>query len=270
MPLAQGSIPHARPRRRLPCRGVPPSQKPGVLPAMRLWFKENKARDGLWKALGNGFTELWEFLRESTPAQRRSRYGDVEYDWDYRVDTTSATVNWRERLLGHFHSPYQPTEPTLFKEMITSLETNFPEIDFQNFTFIDVGSGKGRVLLMASDYPFRRILGVELFPDLHRVAVENIRVYKSDLQRCFAIEALQGDARRFAFPPEPLVLYLFNPLPETGLAGLIGNLERSLGENPRIVYVLYHNPLLEKLLAGSSVLSKVGGTHQYSIYTNSI
>ena len=80
-------------------------------------------------------THAWQFLRESTPAQRRRRYGDAEYDWDYRVDTTSATVGWRDRLLGHFHSPYQPSEPALFREMIATLK-----IDFQEFTFIDIGS----------------------------------------------------------------------------------------------------------------------------------
>jgi SAM-dependent methyltransferase len=249
---------------------VSSSEKPSILATMRLWFEENMARDGFGTTLRNTFRELWEFLRESTPAQRRSRYGDVEYDWDYRVDTTSATVNWRERLLGHFHSPYQPTEPALFKEMMTSLETDCPEIDFQDFTFIDAGSGKGRVLLMASDYPFRRILGVELLPDLNRVAVENIGAYKGDLQRCFAIETVQGDARKFVFPPEPIVLYLFNPLTEPGLSELISNLERSLKENPRIVYMLYHNPLLQRLLAGSSALRRIGGTHQYSVYTNSV
>ncbi len=152
---------------------------------MRLWFQENKARDGLWKALGNGFTEFWAFVRESTPAHRRRRYGDAEYDWDHRVNTTSATVNWRERLLGHFHSPYQPTDPALFKEIMGSLE-----IDFREFTFIDIGSGKGRVLLMASDYPFRRIVGVELLPDLHRAAQENINAYKNASQQCFEIDSV--------------------------------------------------------------------------------
>jgi hypothetical protein len=42
----------------------------------------------------------WEFLLDSLPSRRRRRYGDVDYDWDHRVDTTSATVNWRDRLLG--------------------------------------------------------------------------------------------------------------------------------------------------------------------------
>src|SRR5262249_44405219 len=128
------------------------------------------------------------------------------------------TVGWRDRLLGMFHSPYQPTDPALFREMMAALE-----IDFCEFTFIDIGSGKGRTLLMATDYPFRRILGVELLPDLHRIAQENIGKYKSDTQQCFAIEATRGDAREFAFPPAPMVLYLFNPLPEAGLEQLLKN-----------------------------------------------
>ncbi len=206
---------------------------------------------------------LWEFVRESTPSRRRQRYGDVEYDWDFRVDTTSATVGWRERLLGALHSPYQATEPALFHEMLSHLK-----IDFRDFTFIDLGSGKGRTLLMAADYPFRRIVGLELLPALHGVAQENIRRYKSGSQKCFAVESVCSDAREFVFPPEPIVLYLFNPLPEPALEQVIANLEQSLRENPRRVYVLYHNPLLEHVIARGTGLRKLEGTQQYSIYTN--
>jgi SAM-dependent methyltransferase len=213
---------------------------------------------------------LWEFVRESTPARRRQRYGDVEYDWDFRVDTTGATVGWRDRLLGHFHSRYQPTEPALFREMLESLIQANPKIDFREFTFIDIGSGKGRALLMAADYPFRRVLGIELLPALHRVAQENIKKYKSDSQQCFAIECVLGDASEFAFPPEPTVLYLFNPLPESGLARMISNLEHSLREHPKPVFVLYHNPLLEPLLARSAAFNKIAGTHQYSIFSRNV
>jgi hypothetical protein len=82
------------------------------------------------------------------------------------------------------------------------------------------------------------------------------------------VEARCGDANEFEVPDEPLVLYLFNPLQEAGLAIVIRNLERSLREHPRRVFVLYHNPLLEHLLAASSVLKRMGGTHQYSVYTS--
>jgi len=119
---------------------------------------------------------------------------------------------------------------------------------------------------MAADYPFRRILGIELLPDLHRAAKTNIGKYKSDAQQCFAIDSLLGDACEFVFPPEPTVLYLFNPLPESGLATMISNLEQSLQEHPRPVLVLYHNPLLEHVLTRSVAFSKISGTNQHSLF----
>jgi hypothetical protein len=246
---------------------------PGLLTTMHDWWKENSARDGFFSTWQRFISTLWEFARESAPSRRRQRYGDVDYDWDFRVNTTAATVGWRERLLGLFHSPYQPTEPALFHEMVASLmqttrsSTNF---DFSEFTFIDIGSGRGRALLMAADYPFRRILGIELLPELHRVAKENIAKYKSESQRCFSIDCVLGDVVEFVFPPEPIVLYLFNPLPETGLARLISNLEHSLREHPRPVFILYHNPVLEKVLAGSVAFTKRLSTHQYLIFANEI
>jgi hypothetical protein len=206
---------------------------------------------------------LGEFVRDSTPERRRQRYGDVQYDWDYRVNTTSATIGWRSRLLGIFHSPYQPTESSLFHQMMNTLN-----IDFREFTFIDLGSGKGRVLMMAADYPFRRIVGVELLPELCRAAQENLSQYKSNSQRCFILETICADARQFTFPLEPTVLYLFNPLPEEGLVQLMANLERSLRQQPRPLYVLYHNPQLDHVLANCGGLQKLSGTHQYHVYGN--
>lgn len=228
---------------------------------LRQWFAEQSSHKGFLPALKQCGTIFREFLRDSLPSHRRQRFGDVDYDWDHRVDTTSATVDWRNRLLGLFHSPYQPTEPALFHKMLASVVINF-----RQFTFIDIGSGKGRVLLMASDYPFRRILGVELLPDLHRVAQENIRKYKSDWQKCPTIESMCGDAREFVFPPEPLLLYLFSPLPESGFVRFLANLERSRRDHPRPLLLIYHNPLLEHLLVLNPILKKVSGTRQYSIY----
>jgi SAM-dependent methyltransferase len=170
-------------------------------------------------------------------------------------------VGWRARLLGLFHSPYQPTDPALFREMMASLP-----IAFDAFTFIDIGSGKGRTLLLASEYPFRKIVGVEILTALHETAQENLRRYKSAVQKCFALEAICGDGGDFPFPADPLVIYLFNPLPESGLRRMIARLHESLSTHPRPVYVLYHNPLLERVLSERRALTKIGGTMQYSVY----
>jgi hypothetical protein len=237
--------------------------------AVRLW-RDTADRDGALTATWRLAALLWEFVRDSTPERLRSRFGDADYDWEHRVNTTSGAVGWRDRLLGMFHSPYQPTEPVLFHEMLDALQqqarAHRPDFSFQDFTFIDLGSGKGRTLLMASDYPFRRIVGVELLPALHVIALENLSRYHAESQKCFTLQAICSDAVEFVFPDEPVVLFLFNPFPETGLRKVIGNLEKSLNVKPRPVFVLYHNPLLANVLGACIVLKRIGGTHQYAMY----
>ena len=224
------------------------------------WWEDERNSHSLSITASRLVAKLWEFVRDSTPQRRKQRYGDADYDWEERVNTTAATVGWRDRLLGHFLSPYQPTEPSLFHEMLRALE-----LDFSQFTFIDVGSGKGRTLLMAADYPFKHIVGVEIFPELHAIAEANIRSYGSARQKCFSIESLCQDARSFIFPGGPLLLYLFNPLPEAGLAIMLNRVEQALSDNWREVYVLYHNPELERLF-GPEHWKKIHGTHQYSVF----
>jgi SAM-dependent methyltransferase len=239
------------------------SRSPSLAAAMRDWWRERAARTGLWRTAVDFAAELRDFLLDSTPERRRQRYGDMDFDWEYRVDTTSATVSWRDRLLGVFHSAYQPTEPAVFREIINGLG-----IDYSRFTFIDLGSGKGRTLLMASEYPFRRVAGVELLPELNRVAEENLRKFPSDRRQCQDVETICADARDYVFPAEPLVVYLFHPLPEAGLEQVMQNLASSLRESPRDVIVIYHNPLLEPVLARCAALRKTDGTTQYSVYAS--
>ncbi len=237
----------------------------GLFRSALRWWNDIAASHGHRVAACRLASEVWEFARDSTPQRRRLRYGDAEFDWDHRVNTTSGSVGWRHRLWGVFHSPYQPTEAALFHEMLSALRAQ-TSCNFRDFVFLDLGSGKGRALLMASDYPFRRIVGVELLPELHRVAVENLTNYKSENQKCFALQSICADALGFDFPAEPIVLYLFNPLPKAGLRRVIANLEQSLRSHPRKAYVIYHNPLLEHVLSEHTAWKKIGGTHQYVMY----
>ncbi|HUO14484.1 MAG TPA: class I SAM-dependent methyltransferase [Verrucomicrobiae bacterium] len=238
---------------------------PSLFAAVRRWWSERAAQEGPVAATRSLLIGMWEFVRDSTPARLRQRYGDADYDWDYRVNTTSGAVGWRDRLLGVFHSPYQPTEPALFRKMIEALR-EAENFDPRQFTFLDLGSGKGRTLLMASDYPFERIIGVELLPSLHAVAKENLAAYHNESQRCFEIESVCADATSWSLPATPLLIYLFNPFPEAGLRRVIANIEQSAISSRCALYVLYHNPLLEHVLAGRSSWRKVSGTHQYSIF----
>lgn len=230
---------------------------------VREWWQDQRARRGSFSAGLDFLRRSWAFLRESTPEQRRRRFGDADFDWDRRVNTTSGTVGWRDRLIGAFTSGYQATEPALFHEMLGGLP-----VDFREFTFVDLGSGKGRALLLASDYPFRRIIGAELLPELHRAAQENLRNYKGAAQRCFALECVCADARQFEFPEGPLLIYIFNPFLESVLQEVFKNLERSLAAQPRPVCIMYHNPLLCDVVTRTRMFALIGGTHQYAVLAN--
>jgi hypothetical protein len=109
-------------------------------------------------------------------------------------------------------------------------------------------------------------VGAELLLALHQAAQENLSQYRSESQKCFALETICADATEFDFPDEPTVVYLFNPFPQSGLRRVIANLEQSLHEHPRAVYVLYHNPVLEQVLSESAMWKKIFGTHQFAIY----
>src|SRR5260370_14082509 len=111
------------------------------------WWNNLAGREGRLSATRQLLIALWEFVRDSTPERRRQRYGDANYDWDHRVNTTSAAVGWRDRLLGDFHSPYQPTEAHLFHEILEALrEETHPA--FHHSVFINLGPPTVRPLLI--------------------------------------------------------------------------------------------------------------------------
>lgn len=226
------------------------------------WVRDLAQREGLLRACSTVLTNAWELALDYLPSRRRLRYGDIDYDFDHRVNTTWAAPTLAVRLREIFtRGKYQPSEPELFHAILDRLA-----IKHDRFTFIDLGSGKGRTLLMASDYPFRRIIGAEIIPELHAIAAQNVGRYQSDKQKCFAIETWLGDARQFAFPSCPLVLYLFNPFPADILLDVLKRLQESMRMHPREILVIYHNLMHESVFNEVGSLRPIHRTEQYAVY----
>lgn len=143
--------------------------------------------------------------------------------------------------------------------------------DHPDTTFIDVGSGKGRTLLLASDYPFRRIIGVELFRELHDVAQLNLAIYRSPRQRCSQLELVCMDATEYEFPDDNLFLQFGDPFPAHVLAKVMANLERSLAAHPRTIYVSYWSPSPDHLalLSDKPYLENLHTSDIWSLYRSS-
>jgi SAM-dependent methyltransferase len=226
------------------------------------WVRDAFSNWGLLGGLQHYAATGLEFLRDLSPARRRSRYGDIDFDFAHGVDTTWATVPLRTRVREWLSGgQYQPSEPSLFCEILNSL----PE-PARSFTFIDLGSGKGRALLMGAEYPFQRIIGVELLSELSEIARHNMALCSNPNQRCFNIEVHSGDARLFQFPDEPIALYLFNPFPEHVLRTVLMNLRSSYVDHPRSIYILYHNLVHEGLFHQQAWLQELIRTEQYAVY----
>lgn len=115
-------------------------------------------------------------------------------------------------------------------------------IDARAFTFVDIGSGKGKVLFMASDLPFKRIIGIEYAVGLHEVAMRNVATYCSESQRCTTIEPLYGDALTYTPPPGPLVLFVFNALAVEFMRALLEKIDQeAAAQEGRPVLLIYTN-----------------------------
>ncbi len=153
-------------------------------------------------------------------------------------------------LSGHQHDAYNngyfAVAPSVFHSVMQALRDRLG-LDYRRFSFMDVGSGKGRALLLALDYPFREIIGVELSPELDRIARANIARYTGRRNRA-PVSSIQGDAAELKWPPVPLIIYLWNSFTGPVMERVFGNLEASLAQVPRELYLVYIHPELESIL----------------------
>jgi len=229
----------------------------------RQW-RESVRYFGFWRAVREVAAACWRVLLELLPSRRKARFGDLDYDWEHQVDTTRSNVRLRARLLAELAGcPYFASDPWLFEQIMQALP-----IRFQDFTFVDLGSGKGRALLMAAPYGFKRIIGLEFMPEWHRAAQENIRKFTAADPSAPAMDSVCMDARDFDFPAEPLVVYLFNPFPEPVFAAVMENIYRSAAKNRRPIFLAYRYIEFEALLQKCEWLERIAGTEQWTVYEN--
>ena len=151
--------------------------------------------------------------------------------WTYLNDLDIASPNWIHGV------NYVGIEPARFLAALLSVD-----VRHEDFAFIDFGSGKGRALLMASEFPFRKVMGIEFSPELHAVAQNNIRQYRPRPNGCHTVETVCMDFVDFELPPEPAVLYFYEPCDDELFGRVIENIRRSLIAHPRPLHLIYMAP----------------------------
>ena len=128
---------------------------------------------------------------------------------------------------------YQSHHPALTRAALNSLD-----IHHEDYTFIDIGCGKGRVLLIAAEFPFRKVVGLEFAPSLAETARRNVQRYRGPSRRA-EIEVVTGDATEYDLPPEPLILYFFSPFSPDVLNRVVQRVEDSFQRSPRNLLVMF-------------------------------
>lgn len=148
---------------------------------------------------------------------------------------------------------YAGISPSVLTQALSNLP--FP---LEKFTFVDVGCGKGRALFVASEFPFRRLLGVELATDLCTAAWSNLA---SDPEWASRITVVNEDATAVTYPDGPLLVFLFHPFLAPVLRRALANLERQLRRSPREAYLLYgRNPHYTEVLKRFPFLHEIAET----------
>ena len=181
------------------------------------------------------------------------------FDGRRGTDTSGMVMPWE--LSDRRNEPADANPyASLTSDRIRALITAAPIVAGET-VFVDLGSGKGRALLVAQEFPFKRIVGVEWSSELTAVARANVAIAAGPGSPDDRFELLQMDARDYEFPVAPLVLFLFNPFGEETLSQVVAHLERSLAINPRPVFVIYANPLQSVLFERSPAFRQVGAAH---------
>lgn len=164
------------------------------------------------------------------------RVSEVYYEWRFGISTSQCVVQSQLGYEEHSCHMYTATDYRSFRKVMKHVE-----LRKHKDVFLDYGSGMGRVLIMAATYPFSKVIGVELSPELNKVAFENIKRVKKKL-KCKDIEIVEADAASYDIPSEVSLIYFYSPFSGAILSQVVDNIHKSLVEAPRELTIVYKNP----------------------------
>lgn len=177
--------------------------------------------------------------------------------------TNELSIDSESKQGGHI---YQPSSSVIFEKAMHELPFNFSDK-----VFLDIGSGKGRALILAAEAGFKKVIGVEYADELNDRAYSNIEKVKSRFPNTEFI-LKEGDALVYDIPEEVDVIYLFNPFDEQAIAELMTRV-KPVFEQKKTVYLVYVHPIhskaFEQELGGpSSVVGNGTGMPEVAVFSN--
>lgn len=181
------------------------------------------------------------FAKIVSVSRRSIRRRDANDHFDARFNTDTATevplwhLNIESKNAKH-GSQYQTTDPSVFFDVVKKIPH-----DIRGLTFIDLGCGKGRTLILAAREGFNCVIGVEFSPELTAIARSNIR------QLNVVADVIELDAAQFEFPDDHLLVYMYNPFDRVVMRSVVDNLLQWHKRHSKNAFVAYVNPTCQSI-----------------------
>jgi len=164
---------------------------------------------------------------------------DTGFDRKYGTDTADVIELKDLQIEGtdiNRATWYEPISHKMYYAIM-----NYISIQHDQYIFVDIGSGKGKVLLLASKFPFVKIIGVEFAQQLNSIAQQNIRNYSDAEQQCYDMETKCIDAVKYDLPEENLVLFFYSPFSDAQIMRrILDNITLSLENHSRHIIIIFH------------------------------
>ena len=181
------------------------------------------------------------------------RDGLIRHPFDLEFGVrTSGLVAGRHLTSGHRNdrhaTAYYAIAPSVFRSILVRWRRCRPQAPLDAFTFVDLGAGMGRAMLLAAEYPFRAVVGVEFHPLLARICRRNLALWRAAERARAPMRLVCADAAEFDLPAGPCVVFLFNPFGAPVLRRLLRNWSQSFAGREGQLDILYVNNEQEHVL----------------------
>ena len=173
------------------------------------------------------------------------------FDVEFGVNT-SGLVAGRHLKSGHRHdrhaTAYYGVAPSVLQSLVRRWRKSRPAAAMRETTFVDLGAGMGRAVLLASELGFKAVVGVELHPKLASIARKNVQRWRDEGRECAPMRMVEADAIEFPLPDGPVLVFLFNPFGAVVLRRLLKSWREAPGARSRALDILYVNNEQEAVL----------------------
>lgn len=184
-------------------------------------------------------------IRRSLPGLSKAT-GYIAHPFDLAHGVrTSGLVAGRNLKTEHAHwrhaTACYAVAPSVFHALVRRWRRTRPVAAIRETTFIDIGAGMGRAVLLASELGFQRVLGVEMHATLARIARRNLALWQRAGRAVRPARIVHADALELEWPPGPTVLFLFNPFGAVVMRRLLRAVARGFARRPGELDIVYVN-----------------------------